>query len=293
MMHHHVLKELRKKRWLLLGLLAIATIAIWIPILAAESNKNLTVSFLDVGQGDAIFIQTPSGRQILVDGGPGNTVLRELDKVMPFFDRSIDIVVATHQDADHIGGLIEVFKRYDIEIVVRPDIVQGTQVTESLFATPGYQEAQEMLARRGQTIDFGDGAYLTVLFPDRDVSGLESNAASVVVQVGLGEYSFMLTGDSPKAIEEYLVRLDGEQLKSDVLKAGHHGSRTSSSELFVGFVNPTYGILSRGCENSYGHPHQEVLTILTQFEVEILDTCENGRVTFETDGSSLYVKSSQ
>lgn len=278
-----------KQRLLLLtfALLVLVTLAIWVPILTTESSKNLTVSFLDVGQGDAIFIQTPSGRQILVDGGKGNAVLRELGKVMPFFDRSIDIVIATHPDADHVGGLIEVFKRYNVELFMRPGVTHDTPATESLFATLNGMQVEEILARRGQTINFGDGAYLTIFFPDRDVSELEPNDTSVIIKVGLGKHAFMLTGDSPKRIEEYLVSLDGEQLRSDVLKVGHHGSKTSSSELFIGYVNPEYGVLSRGCGNRYGHPHQEVLDTLKQFEVEVVDTCTDGRVTFVTNGETL------
>ncbi|MBL4644521.1 MAG: hypothetical protein JKX80_01505 [Candidatus Pacebacteria bacterium] len=119
---------------------------------------------------------------------------------------------------------------------------------------------------------------------------MESNAASIILKVTFGEHSFLLTGDSPKHIENYVASLDTQLLASTVLKAGHHGSKTSSSETFIGFVNPEYVVLSRGCENSYGHPHQEVLDVLNNFNIEILDTCEEGTVTFSTDGTILQIK---
>ena len=270
--------------------LLFGTWLIWLPTLNGKDATTLTVTFLDVGQGDAIFIETPSGRQILIDGGRDNSVLRELGKVMSFLDRSIDIVVATHPDADHITGLIEVFKRYEISTFLRPGVKHDTPATQSLFSTLGSGNTEEILARRGQVFDFGDGVYIRVLFPDRDVSDLESNAASIILKVTFGEHSFLLTGDSPKHIENYVASLDTQLLASTVLKAGHHGSKTSSSETFIGFVNPEYVVLSRGCENSYGHPHQEVLDVLNNFNIEILDTCEEGTVTFSTDGTILQIK---
>ena len=258
--------------------------------LGNQSSHVLTVSFLDVGQGDSIFIETPSGRQILVDGGRDNSVLRELASEMSFWDRSIDMIVATHPDADHIRGLIDVLNRYNVTTFIHSDVIHKTPVSVALVDAAAQEISYDIIARRGQVFDFGDGVYMRVLFPDRDVTGVESNTGSVVVQIVYGEQEFLLTGDSPKMIEDYLVTLDGDELKSDVLKMGHHGSRTSSSEIFVGFVSPTYGILSRGCENSYGHPHAEVLEILKKFDIETEDTCTRGRVTFVSDGTLLKMK---
>lgn len=276
--------------WLVLVLLVIVTIAVWVPLLSAQGHRVLTVSFLNVGQGDAVFIQTPSGRQILVDGGPDAAVLRELGATMPFFDRSLDMVIATHPDADHISGLTDVLKRFKVSLLLRPGVEHDTPALAALLRSAASAGVRELRARRGQTFDFGDGVILTVLFPDRDATRFETNTASVVVRVTFGDQSFLFTGDSPQAIEEYLVSLDGEQLRTTVLKAGHHGSRTSSSKLFVGFVDPEYVVLSRGCRNRYGHPHQETLDTLHAFGVDIRDTCTDGRITFETDGTTLTVK---
>lgn len=282
-----------KKLYVLLAitsLLVVTSVVLWSAVLSTERSATLTVSFLDVGQGDAIFIETPSKRQILIDGGKGSAVLQELSKVMPFWDRTIDMVIATHPDADHTGGLAEVVSRYEVGTFVHSGVNSETSISEELFTTLAKEDVQEILARRGQMFDFGDGAYITVLFPDRDVAELESNAASVILKVTFGENSFLLTGDSPQSIEKYVVSLDREQLSADVLKAGHHGSKTSSSPLLVGFVNPQYAVLSYGCDNSYGHPNQEVLDTLNNFEIEILETCKEGRITFTTDGNIMHIK---
>ena len=163
--------------------------------------------------------------------------------------------------------------------------------------------AGETIARRGQIIDLGSTgspqaarAYIEILFPDRDVSRVETNTASIVARLVYGDTSFMLTGDSPQNIEEYLVQLDGSTslttggngLKSNVLKAGHHGSKTSSSELFVGFVGPEYAVFSRGCENRYGHPHAEVVALFKRFEIPALDTCTDGTITLHSDGLRVW-----
>lgn len=271
---------------IILFLLALA-VGIWHAVLREDRHSLLTVSFLDVGQGDAIFIESPSGRQVLIDGGPDRSVLRELGVLMPWWDRSIDVVVATHPDADHISGLVDVLQRYRVQYIFHPGVEKNTGPAESMLLSVAKEGAEEIYARRGQVIDLGDGAYLEILFPDRDVSDVETNTASIVTRLVYGDTAFMLTGDSPLSIEKYLVQLDGKELRANVLKAGHHGSKTSSSEIFVGFVSPEYAVLSRGCDNSYGHPHAEVVSLFARFEIPTLDTCEEGTITFVSDGASV------
>ncbi|MBI4079791.1 MBL fold metallo-hydrolase [Candidatus Kaiserbacteria bacterium] len=269
------------------ALLATATILIWLAVFWEDRRAPLTVSFLDVGQGDAIFIDAPSGRQVLIDGGPDRSVLRELGLVMPWYDRTIDVVIATHPDADHISGLVDVLQRYSVDYIFQPGVEKNTGPAESMLVSVAKEGANEVYARRGQIIDLGNGANIEILFPDRDVSNVETNTASIVARLVYGNTAFMLTGDSPQAIESYLVELDGKDLKSNVLKAGHHGSDTSSSELFVGFVSPEYAVFSRGCDNSYGHPHQDVVALFARFEIPTLDMCEDGTITFVSDGQNV------
>ena len=273
--------------------LALALAVVSVVVLHAvwsEKSKVLTVSFLNVGQGDAIFIETPSGLQMLVDGGNNRTVLRELAKTMPWYDRTIDVVVATHPDKDHIGGLVDVLERYDVSTVVESGALDDGSDATALENAVAKETARRFKAARGNIINFGDGIYFEILFPDRSLPTVETNLASVVGRLVYGNTSFMLTGDSPQAIEEYLVELDAERLKANVLKVGHHGSKTSSSPLFVGFVNPNFAVYSRGCDNSYGHPHADVVALFKRFEVETFDTCTDGTVTFISDGQAVKLR---
>lgn len=255
-------------------------------ILHADSRTGLTVSFLNIGQGDSIFIQTPGGKDMLIDGGVNKSVLKELGRTMSFFDRDIDIVLATHPDKDHIGGLPAVFERFNVGLFIEGGVTCTNSICTALENAVKTEQVQRVEARRGMVIDFGDNTYLSILFPDRDVPDLETNTASVVARLVYGKNSVLLTGDSPKAIEDFLVSKDGIHLDSDILKAGHHGSRTSSGEEFVRLVSPAISIISAGKGNSYGHPHKEVIDILTKAGSKILGTYEGGKITYVSNGIS-------
>ncbi len=275
---------------IIVGLFVFINIFIWSTVFAREQGGMLTVAFLDVGQGDAIFIEAPNGNQILIDGGSNSAVIRELGKVMSFFDRSIDVVVATHPDKDHIAGLIDVFKRFDIDIYFDPQVNHNTGEYKTLLDMVEKEGIATTIARRGTKIVLGDGVYAEILFPDRDVSNVESNLTSIVLRVVYGETEVMLTGDSPKSIEKYLVSIDGSNLESDLLKAGHHGSKTSSAESFVGFVNPKFVIISAGKDNRYGHPHKEVMDIFKRLRIKTISTAEIGTIIFTSDGEKIILE---
>lgn len=277
--------------------LIFLSLCIWYAVIRESRNGLLTVSFLDIGQGDSIFIEAPSGRQVLIDGGANSVVLRELSKVIPWYDRTIDVVIPTHPDADHIGGLIDVLPRYKVGLIVHSDVEGDTATAKALVNGMEKEGAREVIARRGQIINLGSTgspqvaqAYLEVLSPDRSVKNVDTNTGCVVARLVYGKTAFMFSCDAPQGIENYLVRLDGGDLHSDVLKAGHHGSRTSSSEFFVGFVSPTFAVFSRGCKNKYGHPHKEVVELFARFGITTLDTCEKGAISFVSDGETVRVK---
>ena len=144
--------------------------------------------------------------------------------------------------------------------------------------------------RRGMRIVLDHGVVFDVLFPDRDPHGMETNDASVVGRLTYGDTSFLFTGDAPIKIEEYLTMLDVRSLDADVLKVGHHGSKTSTGNRFVGAVSPRYAVISAGKDNSYGHPHQEVLEVLAAHDLEVLVTAQEGTIVFESDGTNLVRK---
>ncbi|MDP3958430.1 MAG: ComEC/Rec2 family competence protein [bacterium] len=280
----------RNARIYVLVLLAVALFFVARELLGA-SERLLTVAFLDVGQGDAIFIEAPNGNQLLIDGGAGRSVLRELGGLFSFGDRSIDAVLATHPDKDHIGGLPDVLRRFEVGYFIEPGVPADTGAYKALLEAVSENKITRVLARRGMEVDLGDGVVLQVLYPDHDFGRTkDTNSASIVAKLTYGATEFMLTGDAPLAVEARLVSLDGAGLAADVLKAGHHGSRTSSGAAFVGAVGPAVAVISAGKDNSYGHPHQEVLSLLGRLRIPVVGTYEKGTIVFESDGSSVRMR---
>lgn len=273
----------------LLGIALILNLFVWgVIYIKSQQVKFLEISHLDVGQGDATLIEVPGGLQVLVDAGRGKDVIYELQKQMPFFDRSIDVVIATHPDLDHIGGLPAVLERYKVDVYLEPGIVVDSEVKERVHELLAKQDTHIITARAGQQISLGEGARLEILFPDQDVSDWSANEASVISKLVYVEVEILLTGDSSKEIEEYLVRSYGDQLDVDLLKVGHHGSDTSTSELLLGVATPSFAVISAGADNHYGHPHQSVTDLLTQYKAEILETAKEGPITFLSDGLDLW-----
>jgi len=270
-----------------LSVLLILNLFIWSAVFDEQDN-TLKVAFFDVGQGDAIFIESPNGKQVLIDGGSNRAVMRNLGRVMPFYDRSIDIVIMTHPDADHLGGLLPVLKDYDVDLVMESGVETDSEIYLEYKRIVEEKGIKSILARQGQTINLGNDAYLSVLFPVSDTSDFETNTASVILKLVYGESSFLFTGDSPQVIEKYLAGFFGNELDIDVLKLGHHGSKTSNSELFLGITSPEYVVASVEKDNRYGHPHKEVLDLLEKLNLDLLRTDESGMIVFESDGGTEY-----
>ncbi len=276
-----------KLKYFVLGALFLTAIFSWYALFAESREGVLTVSFLDVGQGDAIFVESPDGNQVLIDGGPNAKVLRELAREMPFYDRFIDVIIATHPDRDHTAGLADVFSRFHSGAYFASGALSDNGMNEILDANSESSGAKKYLGRAGTRIDLGDGAVLDILFPDRDMTHIETNTSSIVAKLTYGDTSFLLTGDSPIAIEQYLAATYGEQLDVDVLKLGHHGSRTSTSDIFLTVTSPEYAITSAGKDNRYGHPHKEVTDILISHNITALNTAHHGMLVFKSDGKRV------
>jgi len=275
-------KKQRNIRWLLVVTGAIVAVCL---SFSAFSKPVFTVSFLDVGQGDSILIESPRGNRVLVDGGKPGSILRPLAKALPLFVHDIDVVIATHPDNDHVGGLPEVFNRYAVHSFIEPGSTGESSAYKELERFVKDASIPRFLARRGMVVDMGDGVQLDILFPDRDVSFLESNTSSIILRASYGSTSVMLSGDSPQVVERDMVRVYGDKLSSTVLKLGHHGSRTSSDESFVRAVNPQYAIVSAGEGNSYGHPHKEIMDLFSGLGISILETAKQGTIKCKSDGS--------
>lgn len=277
-----------------MGILIVGTLYLSHTMVFLAPTHVLQVSFLDVGQGDAIYIRTPNGNDVLIDGGPDDQVIQKLYAVMPLFDKDIDLVIETHPDKDHIAGLIPVFENYKIRQFLHSEVSSGTsfdiQLNQSIKQELG---VEVVTARTGQRfiLDSKKGIYLDVLFPDQNTTHFtETNDASIIVRLVYGNHSFLLTGDASASIEQFLARNTNISLQSTVLKLGHHGSKTSSSDEFIRAVQPDYAIVSAGKNNSYGHPHTQVMERLHSRTIPVLSTQTHGTITFISNGATLWTK---
>lgn len=279
--------------WWLVGLAVSLAALSWTAALSLP-DQQLHVAFVDVGQGDGAFITTPGGRQIVVDGGADPlAMVRALAARMPPGDRTVDVVVLTHPHADHVGGLIEVLRRYEVALVLERQIAYESPPHQAWRLLVERSAARVVQAEAGQVISMGDGVILRVVSPPaRLLQGTASDVdnASVVLRVEYGDVSFLLTGDMFEEGESALVE-SGAPIDSDVLKVGHHGSRSSSSRDFVDAVTPAVAIISAGQDNRFEHPHSESLLALQQHVAEerLFLTSERGTVEFVTDGHRLEV----
>jgi competence protein ComEC len=259
-------------------------------VIVMTKNQTLRVSFFDVGQGDAIFIQTPSGYDVLIDGGRDARILERLSSSMSYFDHSIDVVIATHPDADHVTGLVPVLKKYDVKHVVMSPLESETGIFSTLTEHIHNEGAEIHKASVGDVMDFGDGVVMRVLYPKSDVrSDVDTNDASVAVLITYGTQSVLLTGDMSSAYEHLLIQ-DDLPKSVTIYKAGHHGSKTSSGELLLSRIRPEYAVVSAGKDNTYGHPHIEAIDRLQNYSKEIISTIDRGTIRFISDGNTLSLE---
>ena len=277
--------------WTFGALSVVAGMLWWIAL--SQPDGQLHVHFLDVGQGDGIFIQTPSGRQLLIDGGDdGQQLFAELGAVMPFWDREIDYAIVTHPDWDHLGGQTDLPERFDIGQAVISENTRGHEDTQIWLEALEDGNVPVEGLQQGGWLDLGDGVSLWALWPPREeeLEGLDDgdkNERSLILKLVYGEFTVLLTGDAGRPSEERLLR--GEQpLAAQVLKVGHHGSEHSSSRGFVETVNPGVAVIQVGAENRYGHPDREVLEILDGRM--ILRNDREGRIHIWSDGKQMWVE---
>jgi competence protein ComEC len=252
-------------------------------------DGKLHVTFLDVGQGDAIFIQTPSGKQILIDGGPSETqVLSELGRQMPFWDRTLDLVLLTHPDSDHINGLVPVLERYQVATVIHRQIEMDSETYDYWLELVADEEASVYEGQAGLALTLDEGLGMLVLHPGVDVWE-SANDNSVVTRLMYGQVSLLLTGDIEAEVEEHLVGAQhAVPLQSTVLKAAHHGSCSSTTQEFLDAVDPELIIISVGADNTFGHPCDEVLERLKG--LPIYRTDEQGAVEVISNGVQIWVR---
>ena len=267
------------------AVLALAAALLWLGITAPVQGR-LTVTVLDVGQGEAVLIEGPDGNRVLVDAGPSeDAIAAALGRNLPFHDRRVDLTVLTHPQADHFGGLPAVLERYDVGSVLASPIESDS---------PAYRSARDSIreaavpyreAAPGEAVDLGGGARLYVV--SAPARGADPNEASVVLRLVMGRASFLLTGDIGEKREAALVR-SGADLRAVVYKVPHHGSSTSSSPAFLAAVDPLVDVISVGAHNSFGHPSGDVIARLDGDAV--FRTDRDGDISVSTDGRRLWIE---
>ena len=281
------------KKWVIAPLFIVA-ILICTAALGMPDDK-LHVSILDVGQGDAILIQTPNGQDILIDGGPSpQAISLELSRKLPFWDRTIDLVVVTQPQADHITGLVAVLQNYKVQQVIEPGIVYNSAIYQQWLTVVEDKEIQCQAAHADQEIDLGDGVKMEVLHPPTPFlqgtsDDIDNNG--IVLRLSWHQVSFLFTADIGQEAEWNLIARRAN-LKSTVLKVAHHGSRTSTSTEFLAAVDPQVAVISVGAGNRFELPHTEVVDRLAERlgDDRVYLTSNDGTIEFITDGDRLWIK---
>jgi len=280
------------KKWII-PLIFVVAILVWSVVLTMPDDK-LHVSFFDVGQGDAILVQTPNGQNILIDGGPDPQKINlELSKKLPFWDRTIDLIVCTQPQADHVTGLVEVLQRYEVKQAIYSEIPYDSSIYWEWLRLIEDKGIKHEIARAGQGIDLGNGIKMEVLNPPGGLfegTSHDVDNNGVVLRLIWGKVSFLFTADIRKEAEFELIR-QRANLRSTVLKVAHHGSKTSTSPQFLAAVNPEVVVVSVGADNTFGHPSPEVVERLIDRlgDDNVYRTDEDGTMEFITDGERLWV----
>jgi beta-lactamase superfamily II metal-dependent hydrolase len=260
---------------------------------ATPGQGTLKIAFLDVGQGESILIQAPNGQTMLIDGGRSTNLAKSviIPKLQEWGAQQVDVLIPTHPDLDHIAGLVGVLENFPVKLAALTGQVHSTQIYERLLTAIRDKNIEALKVRTGTAIPFDPAVKIEVLAPDEDaVQDDDTNNASIVLKLTYGNTSFLLTGDA-EFPENKAILNHGFDLRSTVLKLGHHGSRTSTNEDWLQRVQPQLGIISAGTDNSFGHPHPEVIAALEKLKIPYIRTDEHGTITVTSDGATVRATS--
>ena len=275
--------------WLAVAAVALAATGLALALTSSPPNM-LRVTFFEIDRGHMTLIETPTGNRVLIDGGrDAEEAVRKLESHLPFWDRSLDVVLLTHPDVDHVGGLQAVMERLDVGLLMESPVDHQSQ-TYTAWRNIAEAHPNRTIANPGQVVALDHGVALHVLLARRDGTDLSINDASVVTKLTYGEVSMLLPGDISR-VSEYSLLETGVDLSSTVLQVPHHGSDTSSTAAFLQAVDPAFAIVQVGNRNPFGHPSPEVMARLsaTVPEQQVMVTREAGTVTLESDGKRLWV----
>ncbi|HAT4242617.1 ComEC/Rec2 family competence protein [Clostridium perfringens] len=248
-------------------------------------DSELMISYMDVGQGDAAYIKV-NGNDILIDAGPRSNSKELLEQLKAKNIDDFELVIATHPHEDHIGGMVDVFKEYEVKSFYSPKITHTTKTYENLVKAVKDEGLKTKELKGGMVIDLGEGAKFEVFTPQKSEYE-ELNDYSPIMKLSFGDTSYLFTGDAEKLAEEEALAKYKTSLDSDVIKFGHHGSSSSSSNAFIEAVSPKYGIISCAKDNKYGHPHRETLDIIKKYNIKTFRTDTDGEIILTSDGKSI------
>ncbi len=274
-------------------LLLSANFLIWSQIFSEAHRPEMQVYFFDVGQGDSEFIESKDGTQILIDGGPTSQILSKLAGSLSYSDHFIDVVILTHPHADHVSGLIDVLKRYDVGVVIESGVEYNTAEAKEFEKIIQEKNIKRIIVDKPIELDFFGKAKLRFIYPDK--SFLEQTLknvhdSSLVSELDFENKKILFMGDAEQKIEQKLIS-ENAISKIDILKVGHHGSKTSSKDFFLKIIQPKYAVISVGARNRYGHPTAEVLSSLAVAGSKIFRTDLNGTIEFGINNGELsFVK---
>lgn len=250
-----------------------------------EPIDELNVVFVDVGQADCEIIRFPDGRNVIIDAGKNDTEKELVKKLKEYGFEKFDIAVATHPHEDHIGGMDAVIDNFEIGCIYMPDASSNTDIFNDMLDSIEDKNVKVVKAKAGVKVIDEENINMMFVAPN-SVSYEETNDYSAVLRLTYGERSFLFTGDAEAVSEKEMLK-NGMDLSADVLKAGHHGSSTSSTEKFIEKVNPEYAIIEVGEDNSYGHPHEEILERLRKTKIYRTDI--HGDITVECNGVDIKI----
>jgi len=253
------------------------------PSATAQTSTNVTIKFIDVGQGEAILIALPE-KTVLIDAGPTGSAPKIAQVLQELGRDKIDYLVATHPDEDHIGGMADVISSTQIGTIYAPNKTNNTATYRKFLTAIQNNNLQITLAEAGTIIDQTDDYKLEILWPKKDANFPDTNDYSIIIKLTVGNKTFLFTGDAPTS-----AILDSNPGHIDVLKLSHHGSRTGTTEQLVHKLSPTYAVVSYAVDNSYGHPMQSVLNALHKHSVEVWGTGANGTITITCDGTNIDI----
>ena len=275
------------------AILAAGAVWIWYPrpaeIFSAGAGQILRVDFLDVGQGDAALIRVPSGQNILIDGGPDQAAARALERLLPFYDRTLDLIILTHPHDDHVAGLISVLERFHVEKIAYTGVSHSAPAYLDWLEAAKKEGSAMVIIDRPQTLVLGADCELRFLYPRRSLAGASVenlNDSSIVVKLVYGRTSFLFMGDAEAPVESELLSVQ-EDLRADILKIGHHGSNTSSQAEFLAAVRPSLAVISAGADNKFGHPSPRILNRLLKNQAKIWRTDQNGSLAARSDSREI------